>query len=185
MDGGIIEIASHLVYELDADGKQLRVVQYTDFTAEKVRTLFTSSGELRDRWASPAQREEVLAELEERGIDFEHLAETTDNPDADPLDLLCHLAFDAPLRTRRERADYLRRNQPDFFDQYGAEAREVLDALLEKYTEFGPRQFEIPDALQVPPISERGNIMEIADLFGGAALMKQAVDQLQAMLYKD
>ncbi|MEN8133443.1 MAG: DEAD/DEAH box helicase family protein [Pseudomonadota bacterium] len=107
VDGGSIEIASHLVYELDADGKQLRVVQYTDYTAEKVRTLFASSDELRDRWADPVQREEVLAELEERGIDFEHLAATTDNPDADPLDLLCHLAFDAPLRTRRERADYL------------------------------------------------------------------------------
>lgn len=185
VDGGSIEIASHLVYELDADGKQLRVVQYTDYTAEKVRTLFASSDELRDRWASPAQREEVLVELEERGIDFDHLAETTDNPDADPLDLLCHLAFDAPLRTRRERADYLRRNKPDFFDQYGPEAREILSELLDKYTDFGPRQFEIPDALQVPPISEHGNVMEIARFFGGAASMKQAVDQMQALLYNE
>lgn len=183
VDGGRIEIAAHLVYELDAEGNQLRVVQFTDYAGEKVRTLFTSADELQDRWADPLKREEVILELEERGIAFKALAEATGQPDADPLDLLCHLAFDIPLRTRKERADYLRRNQPDFFDQYGPEAREILTALLDKYTDFGPSQFSIPDALQVPPISEHGNVMEIAKLFGGAPQMKQAVDRLQAMLY--
>ena len=183
VDDGIVEIASHLVYELDADGAKLRVIQYTDYTVEKVRTLFVSSEELRDRWADPVQRVEVLMLLEERGINFDHLAETTGNADVDPLDLLCYLAFDAPLRTRRERADYLRSNNPDFFDEYGPEAHEVLDILLDKYTEFGPRQFEIPDTLQVPPISERGNVMEITNFFGDAIRMRQAVDQMQALLY--
>ena len=183
VDDGVFEIASHLVYELDTDGTQLRVIQYTDYTAEKVRTLFVSDEKLRDLWANPVQREDILALLEERGIDFKRLAETTNNPDADPLDLLCHLAFDAPLRTRRERADYLRRNNPDFFDLYGPEAREVLDILLDKYVEFGPRQFEIPDTLQVPPISERGNVMEITTFFGNAMRMREAVDQMQALLY--
>ncbi|MCY4363761.1 MAG: DEAD/DEAH box helicase family protein [Gammaproteobacteria bacterium] len=183
VDDGVFEIASHLVYELDTDGTQLRVIQYTDYTAEKVRTLFVSDEKLRDLWANPVQREDILALLEERGIDFKRLAETTNNPDADPLDLLCHLAFDAPLRTRRERADYLRRNNPDFFDLYGPEAREVLDILLDKYVEFGPRQFEIPDSLQVPPISERGNVMEITNFFGNATRMRQAVDQMQTLLY--
>ena len=185
VDGGRIEITSHLVYELDADGKQLRVIQYTDYTAEKIRTLFASSNELRDCWADPVHRKEVLTELKERGIDFAHLAETTNQPDADPLDLICHLAFNAPLRTRQERAEYLRKNNPDFFDQYGEDARKILSALLDKYTEFGSRQLEIPDALQVPPLSELGNVMEIAGLFGGAAKMKQAVDQMQTLLYKE
>lgn len=183
VDGGVIRIASHLVYELDADGKQLSVVQYTDYTTGKVRMLFSSDDELRDRWADPVNREEVQAELEERGISFDELAEVTGKPDADPLDLLCHLAFEAPLRTRRERAEYLRRNKPDFFDEYGPEAREILDALLDKYTDFGPKQFNIPDALQVSPISDHGNVMEIASLFGGAARMKAAVDKMQTLLY--
>jgi type I restriction enzyme R subunit len=182
-DGGRIEIAAHLVYELDAEGNQLRVVQFTDYAGEKVRTLFTSVGELQDRWADPLKREEVILELEERGISFRELSEAAGQPDADPLDLLCHLAFNTPLRTRKERADHLRRNQPDFFDQYGPEAREILSALLDKYTDFGPSQFSIPDALQVPPISQHGNVLEIAKLFGGASQMKQAVDRLQAMLY--
>ncbi|MEJ1388538.1 MAG: DEAD/DEAH box helicase family protein [Candidatus Sedimenticola sp. (ex Thyasira tokunagai)] len=183
VDGGHIEIAAHLVYELDANGNQLRVVQFTDYTAEKVRTLFTSMDELHDQWADPLKREEILLELEERGITFKELVEVTGQPDADPLDLLCHLAFDTPLRTRRERADYLRKKRPDFFDQYGPDARNILAALLDKYTDFGPSEFSIPDALQLPPISEHGNVMEIANFFGGAPQMKQAVDQLQALLY--
>ncbi|WP_133510303.1 EcoAI/FtnUII family type I restriction enzme subunit R [Candidatus Thiosymbion oneisti] len=184
VDGGHIEILAHLVYELDAQGHQLRVVQFTDYAGEKVRTLFTSADELQNRWADPLEREEVMLELEARGIAFEELAEATGRPDADPLDLLCHLAFDTPLRTRQERANYLRKNRPDFFDQYGPEARAILTALLDKYTDFGPSQFSIPDALQVPPISERGNVMEIAELFGGAPRMKQAMDRLQMLLYQ-
>jgi len=183
VDGGRIEIAAHLVYELDTAGNQLRVVQFTDYAGEKVRTLFTSADELQDCWADPLKREEVMLELEECGIACRELSEATGRPDADPLDLLCHLAFDTPLRTRKERVDYLRKNQPDFFDQYGPEARGILTALFDKYTDFGPSQFGIPDALQVPPIFEHGNLMEIAGLFGGASRMKQAVDQLQVLLY--
>jgi len=184
VDGGSVVIASHLVYELDADGKQLNVVQYTDYTAGKVRMLFSSSDELRDKWADPVQREEIMLELEERGIDFNQLAEEVGKPEADPLDLLCHLAFESPLRTRRERAEYLRKNTPDFFDQYGPEASEILESLLEKYTDYGPKQFVIPDALQVSPISDHGNVIEITNLFGGALAMKQAVDQMQSLLYQ-
>jgi type I restriction enzyme, R subunit len=183
VDGGQVRIAAHLVYELDADGHQLRVIQYTDYTAEKVRTLFRSADELAERWAHPLQRDEVLQALGERGIEFNALAEATEHPDADPFDLLCHLAFNKPLRTRRERAEYLRKNQPDFFDHYSPEARAILYALLDKYTEFGPKQLKIPDALRLPPISDHGNIQEIAALFGGAIPMKRAVDQLQALLY--
>lgn len=185
IDGGSIKITSHLVYELDEEGKQLRVIQYTDYTAEKVKTLFSSLDELRDRWADPVKREEVMLELQERGIQFDDLANESGKPEADPLDLLCHIAFNAPLRTRKQRADYLKKNKPDFFDQYGPEARKILTALLDKYTDHGPKQFSIPDSLQVPPISEFGNVMEIANLFGGALQMKTAVDQLQTLLYTE
>jgi type I restriction enzyme, R subunit len=185
VDGGNIKISAHLVYEMDANGNQIRVVQFTDYTAERVRTLFTSANALIDQWANPFQRKEIILELEERGITYKELAETMGKPDADPLDLLCHLAFETPLRTRRERADLLRKNQSDFFEQYGSEAKEILDTLLDKYTEFGPSQFSIPDTLRVPPISEHGNVMEISKLFGGAPQMKQAVDSLQILLYTD
>ncbi len=182
-DGGQVEIAAHLVYELDPDGNQLRVVQFTDYTADKVRTLFRNAAELRGEWADPEKRSDIIDRLEERGIDFDHLAETANQPDADPLDLICHLAFNAPLRTRRERAQRLRTERQDFFDQFGPDAREILDELLDKYTEHGTAQFVIPDVLEVPPISAHGNVIEIAGRFGGVEQLRQAVIQLQTLLY--
>jgi type I restriction enzyme R subunit len=182
-DGGQVEIAAHLVYELDPDGNQLRVVQFTDYTADKVRTLYRNAAELRDEWADPQRRSDIIERLEERGIDFDHLAETANQPDADPLDLICHLAFNAPLRTRRERAQRLRTDRRDFFDQFGPDARQILDELLDKYTEHGTAQFVIPDVLEVPPISEHGNVIEIANRFGGVEQLRQAVIQLQTLLY--
>lgn len=183
VDGGYVEVAAHLVYELDADGKQLRVVKLIDYTAEKVRAIYASAAHLRRRWANPEQRSEIIARLEERGINFDELASAANQPDADPFDLLCHIAFNAPLRTRRERADRLRRDKKDFFDKYGPEARGVLKELLDKYTEHGTAQFLIPDVLQLPPINKRGNVIEIAAFFGGPAELRGAVNELQTLLY--
>ncbi len=182
-DGGHVEIAAHLVYELDPDGRQLRVVRFSEYAAEKVRTLYPSAAALRKQWADPALRAEIIAKLEERGIDFDQLRSTSNQPEADPFDLLCHLAFNAPLRTRRERADRVKKEEKSFFDKYGPDARAILADLLEKYAEHGTAQFVIPDVLKIPPISERGNVIEIAQLFGGPEKLKEAVDQLQSLLY--
>jgi type I restriction enzyme, R subunit len=183
VDGGQVEIATHIVHELDADGKQLRVVAYADYTAEKVRTLYPSAAVLRQCWADPESRASIITLLEERGISFDELAASTQQPDADPFDLLCHLAFNAPLRTRRERAERLRREKQDFFDRYGPEARRILEELLDKYAEHGTAQFVIPDVLEVPPISTHGNVIEIAKYFGGAQALRAAVTELQTLLY--
>jgi type I restriction enzyme R subunit len=77
----------------------------------------------------------------------------------------------------------VRRDEAEFFARYGAEARGVLDALLEKYADHGTAQFRIPDILKVPPISDRGNVLEIARAFGGAEQLRGAVAELQSLLY--
>jgi type I restriction enzyme R subunit len=182
-DQGRVEIAAHLVYELDPDGKQLRVVRFTDYAGEKVRTLFPSASELRSEWADALKRAEVIERLSERGIDFEELAAAANQPDADPFDLLCHLAYNAPLRTRRERAERLRTEKKDFFERYGPEARVILNELLEKYAEHGTAQFLLPDVLRVPPISNHGQPAEIIRIFGGPEQLRQAVTELQTLLY--
>ena len=182
-DGGQVEISAHLVYELDPDGRQLRVVRYTDYAGEKVRTLFPDVKQLREQWADPAARSAIIASLAERGIGFDELADAAGQPEADPFDLICHLAHNAPLRTRRERAQALKTERKDFFDQYGPEARTILEELLEKYAEHGTAQFVLPDVIQVPPISDHGQLGEIVDLFGGAQQLREAVTKLQTLLY--
>ena len=182
-DGGHVEIAAHLVYDLDPNGKQLRVIRYTDYAAETVRTLCPTTRELRAQWADPTQRSEIIRRLAERGIAFDELAEAAKQPDADPFDLLCHLAFNAPLRTRRERAQQLRETRPDFFKRYAPEARQILEDLLEKYAVYGDAQFVLPDVLKVPPISAHGQVGDIVRLFGGPDQLRNAVNELQEHLY--
>ncbi|MEJ2705373.1 MAG: type I restriction-modification enzyme R subunit C-terminal domain-containing protein [Sedimentisphaerales bacterium] len=111
------------------------------------------------------------------------MAEAAKQPDADPFDLLCHITYNAPLRTRRERAAMLKKEKKDFFERYGSQARTILDELLEKYAEHGVAQFAIPDILKVPPISRHGNVTEIAAMFGGAEELRKAVADLQTQLY--
>jgi type I restriction enzyme R subunit len=183
VDTGSVEIAAHLVYELDPDGKQLRVVKFTDYTAEKVRSMYASAAALRSKWSDAEERAAIIESLEGRGISFAELSESAKQPDADPFDLLCHVAFNAPLRTRRERAEMLRKEKKDFFDEYSPDARAILNEMLDKYIDYGTAQFQIPDILKVPPISERGTVPQIAKLFGGAEKLRAAVSELQTLLY--
>jgi type I restriction enzyme R subunit len=103
--------------------------------------------------------------------------------DADPYDVLCHVAYRLPPRTRRERAQRLKDHQEQLLASYAPEAREVLTMLIDKYAEHGPSQLELPAGLEVPPIRDLGNPSEIARRFGGAAALRKAVDDLTAGLY--
>jgi type I restriction enzyme R subunit len=183
VDGGVVEVVAHMVYELDPQGHQLKAFKYVDYAGETVRTLYANGAELRKDWADPDLRAEIIQRFADRGIDFDYLREVTAHPEADPFDLLCHLAFKTPVRTRRERANLLRQNRPDFFTQYGHESQVILGELLEKYAEHGTTQFEIPAVLKVPPISEHGNVRKIAGYFGGPVPLRQAIHQLQTLLY--
>ena len=96
---------------------------------------------------------------------------------------MCHLAYNAPLRTRRERADRVKREESAFFSRFGPEAGAVLDALIEKYAEHGSAQFKLPDVLEVPPFNEWGNVIELASRFGGSRRLRDAVNDLQRLIY--
>jgi type I restriction enzyme, R subunit len=183
VDGGVVEIAAHVVWDLDADGRRLQAKKFTEYTAESVRSMYPSAADLRAKWSAPDERAVIIAALEDRGISFEELAEAAKQPDADPFDLLCHVAYSAPIRSRRERAEAVRNDGNAFFGKFTNGAREVLNELLEKYVEFGTAQFQIPDILKVPPISEHGNVIEIAELFGGPEQLRTAVGELQQLLY--
>jgi type I restriction enzyme, R subunit len=169
--------------DLDADGNKLRTVQITQYAADTVRTLYTDPDDLRKKWSDFEQRSAIIDMLEQKGIDFNELAATAGTPDADPFDLLCHLAYNAPLLTRKQRTEKLRKDKKDFFDQFGPEARTIINELLDKYAEHGTAQFTIPDVFEVPPISQHGNLTEIASKFGGTDKLVEAFSKLQEYLY--
>ena len=183
VDEGEVEIVRHLVYELDAEGRRLTCKHLTDYVGEKVRTLYPNASELRAGWLDAERRTEIVIRLEELGVDPAMLAENLGQPEADEFDLLCHLAYNAPLRTRRERAEKLLREQEDFLAGFAPEARLVLDAVIEKYAEHGCAQLKLPDVLEVPPLNEWGNVIELSARFGGSVALRGAVSDMQRLLY--
>lgn len=185
VNGGYVEIVADIVYELDSDGKRLAVIKYTDYTAKQLKSMYTSAADLRSKWNDAEQRRQILSSLEDKGITFEQLAEATKQYDSDPFDLLCHVAYNAPLRTRRERAERVRKDKKDFFDRFGEEAKQILNEVLDKYIEFGTEQLTDTNILKIPPISLHGNLMEISGLFGGPALLRNSLGELQNLLYSD
>lgn len=181
VDGGEVEVVAHLVYDLDGDGKRLTCRKLTDWTGEKVRTLFATPAAFRAEWAMPDKRSAVIDALAERGIDLHALMQETERPDDDPFDLICHLAWNAPLTTRAERARRVR--EGDLFARHGEDARAILDALLDRYAGGGANELALPQALKVRPISNFGNPSEIARRFGGPQAMRASVAELNLALY--
>lgn len=181
VDGVEVSIIADMVYELDVNGKK-NVVKFTDYTAEQVRSLYPNSATLRRMWADARGRTDIMSVLESRGIDFERLMGVLGQEDADPFDLLCHVAFNAPVRTRKERANRVKLEETAFFEQYTGKAREILLGLLEKYTDYGITEFDF-DVLKIPPFTQYGNFTEISDYFGGATELWAAFEQLQVLIY--
>jgi type I restriction enzyme R subunit len=125
----------------------------------------------------------VIEALSVRGITFEDLADRTGLIDADPFDLLVHVAWNGPLSSRRDRANKVRREQAAFLAGFAPEARAILEELLEKYSDHGIAQLDDLHVLEVPPLSEYGSPVEIATRFGGPDQLRKAVEELQALLY--
>lgn len=183
VDGGTEDIVEEQLYDLGVD-TPLKVSQLIDYTREQVRVLYRTQVEIQEKWGNPEERNEIIELLEDRGISFEQLQQITGKTDADPFDLLCHIAFDAPVLTYKQRAEQMQRKHKTFFEQYGEDARVILEILLNKYAAKGLDEFTIPNTFKANSEFRRyGNVVEIAKRFGGVEELKSAIKQLQKLLY--
>jgi len=178
---GEVAISAESVQILDASGR-LRTIQFTQYAREQIITMFSSINDLRSKWNDLQERQQVIEELENNGISIEQLVDITKQTQVDPFDLLCFVAFDLKPLTRKQRAELLKKNKPDFFEHYSDKARQVLNMILEKYIEYGIDQIR-PDIISVEPIATQGNPIEIVNEFGGIDQFKKAIEELQTLLY--
>lgn len=169
-------------YELQSDGQSLKLVGYRQFVRDRVLELDLSPDDLRSRWAAARSRRELRQALSERGVEPEELNAELQHPEADPLDLLLHVAWEMPLITREERAVRLRREHREFLESFGVRAREVLERILEKYAAHGASELE-PSALKVAPFDQMGTLSDLAGRFGGSSELGRALDNLGRHLY--
>lgn len=182
VDDEPVWIVAEGVFRLDPSTNRPRLVEYRSFVADVVRELVPTSADLRSQWGTAASRQAVVDALAERGIDLADAIEHTGLREADPLDLLVHLAWNEPLASRFDRARRVRSERAAFFAEFAPEARRVLDELLDKYAAFGPDELA-PASLRVPPISDLGSPVELADKFGGVEHLRAAIDELRDLLY--
>ncbi|MFH5804346.1 EcoAI/FtnUII family type I restriction enzme subunit R [Alienimonas sp. DA493] len=174
-----VAVATERVQYLGPDGK-LITESLRDYTRKTVRGGYATLDEFLSAWDAAERKRAVLDELRERGVFLDELAEAV-GADYDAFDLVCHVAFDRPPLTRRERAEGVRKR--DAFAKYGEEARAVLSALLDKYADGGVESVESFEVLKVHPFDGLGTPVEIVRLFGGKAGYQKAVAELEHALY--
>ncbi len=144
--------------------------------------MFPSASDFKSHWNNLEERKQIIEQLENNGISIEQLMELIKQKDADPFDLLCFVAYDLKPKTRKQRADLLKKNKVDFFSQYSEKAQQVLQMILEKYVDFGLNQIR-PDIISVDPFTQQGNTIEIVNEFGGFDQFKKAIEEIQTLLY--
>lgn len=179
VDNVEFKVAAERVQYFGADGK-LMTVSLKDYTRQTVTKEFASLDDFLQRWSSADKKQAIVDELAHEGVFFEALSDEI-GKDCDPFDLVCHVAWDMPPLTRRERSQNVKKR--NYFANYGEQARRVLEALLDKYADRGIGQIESRQILTVVPFTQFGTPMEIVRAFGGLEGYEAALRDLKQSLY--
>ncbi|WP_394808681.1 EcoAI/FtnUII family type I restriction enzme subunit R [Nitrosomonas sp.] len=151
-----------------------------DYTRQTVRKDYASLDEFLRRWSQTERKASILLELQQHGVLLEPLAEEV-GKDFDAFDLICHVAFDQPPLTRRERAEQVKKR--NYFTKYSEQARQVLESLLEKYADTGIENIEDIKILTLDPFKDMGTASELVSVFGGKSAYLAALHELEDNLY--
>ncbi|MCB9772262.1 MAG: DEAD/DEAH box helicase family protein [Candidatus Omnitrophica bacterium] len=162
------------------DGK-LITESLKDYTKKTLLKEFSSIDEFLQLWSHAEKKYAIIDQLEKQGIFFDDLCEEI-GQDLDPFDIVCHIAFEQPALTRRERAENVKKR--NYFTKYGDKARTVIDMLLEKYADEGIENLEELEILNVQPFPQFGSPIEIVNFFGGRDQYLEALKELEKEIYQ-
>ncbi|HOX15786.1 MAG TPA: DEAD/DEAH box helicase family protein [Smithellaceae bacterium] len=174
-----VSVLNERVQHLDGKGK-LITESLKDYTKKGILKEFRSLDDFLSRWNSTNKKKAIIAELESHGVILDNLLdEVTKNLDI--FDLICHIAWDMPALTRRERAEQVRKR--NYFTKYGEKARLIIDALLDKYADEGIENIEDLSVLRIEPFNKIGTPAEIIQIFGGRDKYLNVIEELEHELY--
>ena len=180
-NGCSVTVINKVVSVYDTNGKLLRTESVTDYTKKNINDNYTNLDDFILHWNKAEKKAEITDLLRESGIDLQALKEDQGMAEVDDFDFICHIAYGKKPLTRRERAENVKKR--DVFNKYGAEARKVLEALLEKYAMDGITQLENTTVLKLDPFRQMGAPAHIAKLFGGKEQYFLAVKELEKLIY--
>lgn len=182
-NGCKVQIIHKTVSVYDTNGKLLRQESIVDYTKENIQGEYASLDNFIRQWSTHEKKEEIRDLLHDRGIDLELLKVDQNMSDVDDFDFICHVAFDKKPLTRKERANNVKKR--DFFSKYSGVAREVLEALLDKYMNTGIYEIEKTEILKLDPFFKLGKPAKIAGYFGGKQGYLKAVKELEKAIYEE
>lgn len=180
-DGCQVKIVYKTVSVYDTNGKLLRQESIIDYTKENILGAYASLDNFIRKWSSEEKKEKIRELLRDQGIDLETLKEDQGMSDVDDFDFICHVAFDKKPLTRKERAENVKKK--DFLSKYSGAARDVLEALLDKYMNTGIYEIEKTEILKLDPFLKMGKPQKIASYFGGKEGYLKAVKDLENAIY--
>lgn len=165
----------------DNDGKPI-TTSLKDHTKKIIQEQFASLDDFLKKWNTTERKEAIIEELEKQGVLVDALYEAVDRQ-VDLFDLICHIAYDQPPLTRKERANNVKKR--NYFTKYGDQTKKVLESLLDKYADEGIENIESMEVLKVKPINDFGTPIEIINSFGGKENYISALQELESELYKN
>ena len=177
-----VDVLQRLVSIYDTDGKLLKNESIEDYTKESILGTYQTLENFIQTWNGEQKKEIIRNMLKEKGIDLELIKKDQNMTDVDDFDFICHIAFNQKPLTRRERAENVKKR--DIFGKYGEAAKEVINALLDKYAELGIYDIESTEILKQNPFTKYGKPSRIAALFGGNDKYRMALRELENELYK-
>lgn len=183
VDGCEVRILNKTVSVYDSNGKLLRQESIIDYTKTNILGTYASLDNFINQWTAEEKKEKIQALFRERGIDLDALKADQGMSDVDDFDFICHVAFDKKPLTRRERANNVKKR--DFLSKYSGSAKEVLEALLDKYMNAGIYEIESTDILKLDPLKKFGAPSRIVAMFGGKAGYLKAVRELEEEIYRE
>lgn len=180
-DGCKVHIINKTVSVYDAKGKLLRQESIIDYTKTNILDEYASLDSFINQWSTEKKKDKIRELFREKGIDLEAMKAEQNMSEVDDYDFICHVAFDKKPLTRRERANNVKKR--DFLSKYSGAAREVLEALLDKYMNSGIYEIEKTEILKLDPFQRMGKPSRIAGFFGGKAAYMKAVQELEDAIY--
>jgi type I restriction enzyme R subunit len=176
-----VRVVLERVQYYDPDGS-LVTESLKEYTCKRMPDDCRTLNGFLNRWTSADRKDELIYELREQGIIFEALEEEV-GKGYDPFDLICHIVYDKPPLTRKERAESVKKR--NYFTKYGEQARVVLEAILDKYADQGPSSIEAMEILKVQPFRKMGTLTELINVFGGKTEYELAIKELECELYQN
>lgn len=175
-----VRVLSERVQYVDKDGK-LITESLIDYTRKNILQQYSRLDDFLLTWTEAEKKQAIIDELQDDGVLLEAVRQEIGKTELDDFDLICHIAYDKAPLTKRERAENVKKRH--YLYKYSDLAKQVIEALLDKYANDGIRDIEDTKVLQLKEFQKIGSPMKIVKSFGGKEAYLKAVQELENEIY--